>query len=102
MLLGEGEGGCGRLFRLEGSRSLFFLIFFSLLLWRRCLSMTNSMLSYWRSGTPLSYGSVLTGVVGGDTSRKELELAQDTERAKEDVEVLDFDVERKSEFDLDL
>lgn len=46
--------------------------------------------------------SVLTGVVGGDDSRMELELARDRERAKENEELEERVLERKSELDLDL
>jgi hypothetical protein len=51
--------------------------------------MTASMLSLgWSRLRPLSKGSVLTGVAGGERSRTEFVLARDNERAME-IEELD-------------
>jgi len=59
--------------------------------------MTASMLSLgWRL-RPLSKGSVLTGVTGGETSRTEFELARDSERDIEIDELVERVPERRSE-----
>ena len=94
-LLGEGEGGCGML--LLNSRSLPLRLF----LCRLCLSSTISMLSIWRCGTPPSWGSDLTGVAGGLTSRSEFELALDKERANDREDPADVELERKWDPDRD-
>jgi hypothetical protein len=90
-LLGEGEGGWGTLVLAVESRSLSRLSFLSLLFWRLCRSMTISMLSKWRNGTPLSMASDLTGVMGV-ASRKEYESARDLERDDDAAEVDAMDI----------
>ena len=94
-LLGEGEGGCGML--LLDSRSFPLRLF----LCRLCLSNTISMLSIWRCGIPPSWGSDLTGVAGGLTSRSEFELVLDKERANDRADPSGLELERKSDPDLD-
>lgn len=95
-LLGEGEGGCCLLLLDPRSRTL------RLFLCRLCLSKTISMLSMRRCGISVSWGSALTGVVGGVPSRRELELARDRERANDADEPTDLELDRKSEPDLGL
>lgn len=61
--------------------------------------MTISMLSYCLNDAVLSYGSILTGVVGGEGSRRETEQDRDVERAKEDLESRHREGGRRSELD---
>lgn len=51
------------------------------------------MLSNCLDGMTASVGSAFTGVMGGDASRKEVDLERDIERAIEAVDVLSLAVE---------
>ena len=90
----EGDGGCGTAAFAIDSRSLSRLSFLSLLVWRLWRSITNSMLSKWRAGTPLSMVSDFTGVMG--RSRREYELPWDFERDNDAAEVEAMDISRMS------
>lgn len=57
------------------------------------------MLSMRRWGISTSWGSGLTGVAGGVPSRRELELARDSERAMDADDAADREPERRSDAD---
>lgn len=100
-LLGEGEGGLGRV-DLVSSRSFSLRLFLSFLFCLRCRSMTISMESYCLAGKPFSSASDLIGVMGGVGSRKEVELVLEMERGMEEEALEDLNLEGKSELDRDL
>lgn len=60
------------------------------------------MLSMRRFGISMSWGSGLTGVAGGVPSRRELELARDSERAMDDVDPIDRELVCRAVLERDL